>query len=437
MIALLTVFAATEASAGWTYAGVWPDTSLRSKQQAHAMAVSPDGRIWIAYWNAIAGDSLRDATDGLYYACRAIYVFNPNGTQAPFSPIRVIQTGTTRDTLWAAPSARSVTSRGMRADHQGNILFTSFDQVFKINYQTGVGISKVRTHVGLSGVAVGVDTLGEVFAATVAPGNPIKIYDASFNFLGNVTDTSRGFSRTFEVSKDGNYVYWMGYTTHAVFKYFSPNGSFGPYVLQDTVLKGMDIESCSWNPTRTRLWVSAGSRNDRPNQYPGVTTNYDINTWYAWNPATTNVVTDSIKWNFQGLTDTANYRPRSIAFSPDGLTAYVGIFGSGGPVSVEKFTFTSDVKERNEVPEGFTLEQNYPNPFNPTTEIRFSLVRAGMVTLKVYDMLGREVNTLVSDNMNAGSYSVPFSGAGLSSGTYVYILSQDGNTMSRKMLLVK
>jgi hypothetical protein len=52
-------------------------------------------------------------------------------------------------------------------------------------------------------------------------------------------------------------------------------------------------------------------------------------------------------------------------------------------------------------------------------------------------MLGREVNTLVSDNMNAGSYSVPFSGAGLSSGTYVYILSQDGNTMSRKMLLVK
>jgi len=89
------------------------------------------------------------------------------------------------------------------------------------------------------------------------------------------------------------------------------------------------------------------------------------------------------------------------------------------------------------VPEGFTLEQNYPNPFNPTTEIRFSLVRAGMVTLKVYDMLGREVTTLIADNMNAGSYSVPFSGAGFSSGTYVYILSQDGNTISKKMLLLK
>jgi hypothetical protein len=55
----------------------------------------------------------------------------------------------------------------------------------------------------------------------------------------------------------------------------------------------------------------------------------------------------------------------------------------------------------------------------------------------VYDLLGREVSTLVADNMNPGSYSVPFNAATHSSGTYVYVLTQNGNTVSRKMLLLK
>ena len=64
--------------------------------------------------------------------------------------------------------------------------------------------------------------------------------------------------------------------------------------------------------------------------------------------------------------------------------------------------------------------QNYPNPFNPSTTIKFSIPNSQFVTLKVYDMLGREVTTLVNEGKPAGNYEVKFNGNGLASGTYFY-----------------
>ncbi len=78
------------------------------------------------------------------------------------------------------------------------------------------------------------------------------------------------------------------------------------------------------------------------------------------------------------------------------------------------------VESDDEVPTTHTLEQNYPNPFNPTTAIRFSLAQNELVTLKVYNLLGQEVVTLLnSEPMAAGAKSVTFSGQGLSSGMYL------------------
>ncbi len=92
---------------------------------------------------------------------------------------------------------------------------------------------------------------------------------------------------------------------------------------------------------------------------------------------------------------------------------------------------------RKESPQTYSLRQNYPNPFNPTTQIRFSLPEATPVELTVYDMLGREVTTLLDKQMSAGKHLVTFSGTGLSSGVYLYQIEADDFTQTRKMLLVK
>jgi len=94
------------------------------------------------------------------------------------------------------------------------------------------------------------------------------------------------------------------------------------------------------------------------------------------------------------------------------------------------------------VAEKFTLSQNYPNPFNPATNIRFSIPERGAVSLKVFDMLGREVSNLVDGNFAIGTYEVNFDAKGFGSGTYIYRMSFESETGrnfvdTKKMILVK
>lgn len=85
----------------------------------------------------------------------------------------------------------------------------------------------------------------------------------------------------------------------------------------------------------------------------------------------------------------------------------------------------------------FSLEQNYPNPFNPLTNINFSVADNSLVTLKVYDVLGKEVATLVNGMVPAGNYTVKFDGTDFVSGVYVYQLHVGKHIVTKKMLLIK
>jgi hypothetical protein len=85
----------------------------------------------------------------------------------------------------------------------------------------------------------------------------------------------------------------------------------------------------------------------------------------------------------------------------------------------------------------YKLEQNYPNPFNPTTKIMYKLPKEGMVSLKIYDMLGREVKTLVNEHKNAGSYNIEFNANHLTSGIYFYRLTSGNFTQVKKLILIK
>lgn len=88
-----------------------------------------------------------------------------------------------------------------------------------------------------------------------------------------------------------------------------------------------------------------------------------------------------------------------------------------------------------EIPEQFLLSQNYPNPFNPATTIAFGIPQSGNVTLKIFDMAGREVKTLVNEYRDAGYYVAKFDGSSLASGTYIYRL-ESGNYVSVKMMVL-
>jgi len=89
------------------------------------------------------------------------------------------------------------------------------------------------------------------------------------------------------------------------------------------------------------------------------------------------------------------------------------------------------------IPENFTLLQNYPNPFNPVTNLEFGISDLGFVSLKVYDILGKEVATLVNEKLSPGKYKVEFDGSGLTSGVYFYRITAGEFTDTKRMLLVK
>jgi len=147
-----------------------------------------------------------------------------------------------------------------------------------------------------------------------------------------------------------------------------------------------------------------------------------------------------------GIVDTllsALPRPAGMVFAPNGDLFITTLQNdnvlkiSNLPVGVED--------ENNFVADDFFLQQNYPNPFNPSTSIRYtisSVIASGakqsqFVTLKVYDVLGNEVATLVNEEKPAGSYKVKFDAAGLSSGIYFYKLQAGTFTETKKMTLIK
>jgi len=101
-----------------------------------------------------------------------------------------------------------------------------------------------------------------------------------------------------------------------------------------------------------------------------------------------------------------------------------------------KFSY-SKILSVEAVPENFELTGNYPNPFNPQTVIRFNLPSESFVTLKVYDVLGREVSTLLNKQINAGGYSVLFNASGYSTGIYFYSITAFGKTITKSMTVMK
>lgn len=143
------------------------------------------------------------------------------------------------------------------------------------------------------------------------------------------------------------------------------------------------------------------------------------------------------------IEDAAGLLLDSVAFTAMTETQSYGRYPDGSPFWQLLNTITrgsaniiTSIEDENVV-DNYSLSQNYPNPFNPSTTIRFTLKSAGFVTLKIYNILGVEVSTLISETMNAGAHQVTFNAAGLSSGVYFYQLTSENYTETRKLNLLK
>lgn len=137
-------------------------------------------------------------------------------------------------------------------------------------------------------------------------------------------------------------------------------------------------------------------------------------------------ITDASPAVDAGLTEPFGFK---VMYNGEGLD--IGAFETGTPLT--------DVEENvsNEIPNNYALSQNYPNPFNPTTAISFSIPKTGIVTVKVFNILGQEVATLLNNELTSGVHKINFDASMLSSGIYMYSIQAGDFLATKKMMLLK
>jgi hypothetical protein len=197
----------------------------------------------------------------------------------------------------------------------------------------------------------------------------------------------------------------------------------------DTLTGVWDIELAIYNPAvanQSVLGFNLGGSTGSRQSHEETSDAYAYWTWQASvpdapydEPPFLEVIREQGLWADPGVFNLATSQAHAVLQ-----------FVSGGSVSVSE--------GGGQVPSKFALHQNYPNPFNPSTTIKFDLMSQAPVTLKIYNILGQEVTTLINNQvMNAGSHITSFNAGNLSSGVYFYKLSTGSASMTRKMMLLK
>jgi len=301
-------------------------------------------------------------------------------------------------------------------------------------------------------------TIGGSASGFNSPANTVRIYDPYLNSWRTLTGYIR-LSTTAHAECINNTIVVLGGlvsgTTH--------NQAFDKGLILNN-----SIETLSWwqsdltNPFGTGIYRVGGSRwNNYALFGPAMHNNNSYGQIWGYNA-------DDSTWRrfLPNTIDTAGNRP-TIAVRTTNDSVYFYLFGGILNTSLsitshsERYAFANPVigitKNSNAVPAEFVLYQNYPNPFNPKTKIKFSIPtplippEGGMydgdtpislgeglgVRLCIYDILGRELATLVNEQLKPGTYETEFDASELSSGMYFYTLSHKGKSQTKRMILLK
>ena len=261
-------------------------------------------------------------------------------------------------------------------------------------------------------------------------------------------DTNRHINRTLEISDDGKDLYtgstWNGL---GIVRYHSDIPGLQPFEAVDTLgnwtnVAGKTTAGADTVYSEVKLWASsidfapdgslwAGNLRDDWSGPGG-----KGSMWYAFDVSTGKII-DSLGIPLGDSSAGGVYSPRGAAWSNDGTKMYLADFDYG-TISIYDYVSVTSVEEiPNVVPTEFALTQNFPNPFNPTTTISFTLPEANVVSLKVFNMLGQEVATILNEQKAAGAYKATFDASKMASGTYVYTLKVGNFVQSKKMILLK
>ncbi|MDP4116531.1 MAG: choice-of-anchor A family protein, partial [Bacteroidota bacterium] len=299
---------------------------------------------------------------------------------------------------WNVTSLASKDVRSLVIDQNGNIYAAVWGGgVYK---SENMGISWSDMNNGLlnkSVHALAINSVGELFAGTFGNG----VYKS--------TDGGNSWS---ELSLGAKYVWSLGVTSNnTVYA-----GTYG-----NGVYRSNDNGS-SWTAMDVAAQYAYAVTVDAAN-------NVYVSSWSGGVYATAN---NGNSWLTVG---SPNQKISSIIINQESSTLFAGT--SQGSVYQVNNALTSTKNESSTLPVKFDLGQNYPNPFNPATTINFSVPKAGLYTLKVYNSIGQEVATLISKEYAPGNYSVNFSAKNLASGMYIYRLSGNNVNMAKKMMLIK
>ncbi len=374
----------------------------------HGVAVDKHNRIWI----------------GQYFV-PGLLVKNPDGTDAPFSPIDTLEVDGVK---YATKNCRGL---GVASD--GNILGVFQNKVLiKIDVETGQALAAWEGPGSLTKPAV--DSEGFIYLGKVVGVSPVSVINPTTFALEQEIDLpgAPGFTRGIEVSADGKDIWSgdLGESGGPVKQWHSED--LLTYNLADSIFTNTDGElifqtqrvTMDWGP-QGRLWVS-------------VDNSYDVSD----NSRNALIVLDFDKLEYKkvsmpDLGEGVGNGPRGVAFSASGDTAYVISWNANSVFRYIRSAVGVEEGPVTGIPTRYQLLQNYPNPFNPSTVIPFDLPAKGHVVLKVFDTLGREVRTLLDQDMPAGRHQVVFDASALATGIYYYRLNYNGKVLSRKMLLTK
>jgi N-acetylneuraminic acid mutarotase len=186
------------------------------------------------------------------------------------------------------------------------------------------------------------------------------------------------------------------------------------------------FDGASWEPGQVIVGGGSPSTAWTPaTPCPAYSYKPSTNTWTALPNLTTPVL-----GAFTGAVKYSNLYKFVLA------SGYTGAAASTG-VQIYTDVLTGIINTSTEIPKEFSISQNYPNPFNPTTKINFALPKSGFVSLKIYDLLGREVATLVNEVKSAGQYTANFNASQFTSGVYFYKIESNGFSQVKKMMLIK
>lgn len=318
-------------------------------------------------------------------------------------------------------------------------------------------------------------------------GNPIFINGTDFRYTTSTSLSTPGGYDSITTDSQGNYTGWFGFvhSGNARFtagNYVYPsitldsagNGStFRRYALNDSILVLQFADSANaisgtglygislatpknvitlydnvnntGRPLAMAIVESEGiDASAMPSLVPYYVDSVDARNG-RWGTVIPNVLSTGVRRiNVHRLSDAtiASFNTDADGIWPSGVSTVNPSGGSAAPIRLTQQDIQLTVLSSGIIPDGFKLEQNYPNPFNPATTIGFAIPSSGFVKIRMFNTLGKEVATLVSEEMQSGSYEVRFDGSGLNSGVYFYTLDFTGSngaiySESRKLILTK